>query len=151
MQYKPQAIRANASEILALAGQQSLGKGADSADSSLAALPAAQELALKYRTIVAVTGEIDYVTDGKTTWSLPWGHPIMTKVTGCGCALSAVVAAFIADAPDKLNAVAAACALFGISGEQAFPLCQGSGSFVAQFIDKLYNSPDNIAVEYSHE
>lgn len=147
LQYKPRAIRGNASEILALAGQESLGKGADSADSTQTALPAAVELALRYQTIVAVTGETDYVTDGTTIWSLPWGHPIMTKVTGCGCALSAVVAAFIADAPDKLNAVAAACALVAIAGQQAQPLSQGSGSFTVHFIDQLYNSPNNLPTE----
>lgn len=151
LQYKPKAIRGNASEILALAGLISLGKGADSADSSLMALPAAKQLALKYQTIVAVTGETDYITDGKITWSLPWGHPIMTKVTGCGCALSAIVSAFIVDAQNPLNAVASACALVGLSGQKAFSLCQGSGSFAPCFIDQLYNAPNNIMDGQTHE
>ncbi|RTF30815.1 hydroxyethylthiazole kinase, partial [Serratia marcescens] len=42
---KPAAIRGNASEIMALNGLLASGRGVDSGDDSLAALPAARELA----------------------------------------------------------------------------------------------------------
>ncbi|HBV5799512.1 TPA: hydroxyethylthiazole kinase, partial [Klebsiella pneumoniae] len=62
---QPAAIRGNASEILALAGMSAGGRGVDTTDTAAAALPAAQALARQLTTIVAVTGEVDYVTDGE--------------------------------------------------------------------------------------
>lgn len=135
---KPAAIRGNASEILALAGMGSGGRGVDSTAGSNTALAAAQQLARDTGTVVAVTGEIDYITDGNSTWATPWGHPLMTQVVGTGCALSALVAAFTAQAPNRLNAVAAACALAGISGQRAQAISNGPGSFKAAFLDTIY-------------
>ncbi|OUM13924.1 hydroxyethylthiazole kinase, partial [Klebsiella pneumoniae] len=76
-----------------------------------AALPAAQALARRLATVVAVTGEVDYVTDGERVLSVAGGNPLMTRVVGTGCALSAVVAASAALPGDRLENVAAACGL----------------------------------------
>ena len=40
--------------------------------------------------IVVVTGEVDYVTDGHRIIGIHGGDPLMTKVVGTGCALSAL-------------------------------------------------------------
>lgn len=64
LKYEPSVIRGNASEILAVAGTVSGGRGVDSTDSSSAALDSAKMLAKKYHCVVGITGEIDYVTDG---------------------------------------------------------------------------------------
>lgn len=135
---KPAAIRGNASEILALAGFVGAGRGVDSTAGSDAALAAAGQLARDTGAVVAVTGETDFITDGRTTWATPWGHPVMTRVVGTGCALSALVAAFTAQAPDRLLAVAAACAMAGLCGERAGLGSRGPGSFKADFLDALY-------------
>ena len=147
---KPTAIRGNASEILALAGRQAAGRGADSVDTSDAALDAAQQLARDVQTIVAVTGKTDYVTDGIQTWSLSYGDILMTRVVGTGCALSAVVAAFCAQKDDKLNAVAAACAVISLAGGVAAKRAAGPGSFVPYFMDALYTMAANNIKEYEH-
>lgn len=135
---QPAAIRGNASEILTLAGFAGTGRGVDTTAGSAAALEAAQQLARSSGAIVAVTGETDFITDGATTWATPWGHPVMTRVVGTGCALSALVAAFTAQAPNRLNAVAAACAVAGMCGEQAAANSRGPGSFKVEFLDALY-------------
>lgn len=67
---QPAAIRGNASEILALAGMSTGGRGVDTTDTAAAALPAAQALARRLATVVAVTGEVDYVTDGERVLSV---------------------------------------------------------------------------------
>jgi hydroxyethylthiazole kinase len=64
---KPAAIRGNASEILALAGMSAGGRGVDTTDTAASAVPAAQALARQTNAIVAVTGEVDYITDGQRT------------------------------------------------------------------------------------
>ena len=142
---QPAAVRGNASEILALAGFSGGGRGVDTTAGSAAAVSAAEELARACGTIVAVTGETDFITDGLTTWATPWGHPVMTRVVGTGCALSALVAAFTAQAPNRLNAVAAACAVAGLCGELAAVSSHGPGSFKAEFLDALYRlNPDRL-------
>ena len=142
---RPAAIRGNASEILALAGFAGGGRGVDTTAGSESALAAAKQLAEATGAVVAVTGETDFITDGRTTWATPWGHPIMTRVVGTGCALSALVAAFTAQAPDRVNAVAAACAVAGLCGARAAASSHGPGSFKAAFLDALYlMSPEKL-------
>ncbi|MEA9388964.1 hydroxyethylthiazole kinase [Acerihabitans sp. TG2] len=135
---KPAAIRANASEILALAGEPSLGRGVDSADDSFRALPAAERLAREYGTLVAITGRVDFITDGARVWSVDDGDPLMTRVTGTGCALSAVVAAFCALPGDRLQHVAAACRVMARAGRLTASASSGPGSFAVGFLDHLY-------------
>lgn len=136
LSFKPTVIRGNASEILALNGETSSAKGPDSQDSTKSALNAANQLALKHGTIVAITGDIDYVTDGDNTYSITGGDIALTKVTGTGCSLSAMVAAFIAHANDNLLATASACYMMKTVGELANKH-HGLGSYAISLIDQL--------------
>ncbi|PKA31346.1 hydroxyethylthiazole kinase [Cedecea lapagei] len=136
---KPAAIRGNASEILALAGMSAGGRGVDTTDTAASALPAAQALARQTNAIVAVTGEVDYVTDGQRTKTIAGGDPMMTRVVGTGCALSAVVAASCSLPGDRLDNVAAACGWMKRAGSVAAAHSAGPGSFASAFIDALWN------------
>lgn len=133
----PAAVRGNASEILGLAGERGLGRGVDSGVGSEAALPAARRLACQFGAIVAVTGAIDYVTDGEQVVAVAHGHPMMTRVTGMGCAASAIVAACLGVEKDRLRAVAHALALTGFAGEIAARTANGPGSFAVAYLDAL--------------
>lgn len=135
---QPAAIRSNASEIMALAGMSAGGRGVDTTDTAIAALPAAQALARQTGAIVAVTGEVDYITDGLRTLRVTGGDPLMTRVVGTGCALSAVVAACCALPGDRLYNVAAACAFMAQAGSLAVATTRGPGSFIPAFLDALY-------------
>lgn len=135
---KPAAIRGNASEIMALVGSSTGGKGVDSLNTTDDALPAAQLLAKQANTIVAISGEVDYITDGTRTFAVTGGNILMTRVVGTGCALSAVVAACSSLPGDRLQNVATACALLKQAGEVATQRCHGTGSFIPEFLDALY-------------
>ncbi|GAA3579213.1 hydroxyethylthiazole kinase [Gibbsiella greigii] len=135
---KPAAIRGNASEIMALSGQRGGGRGVDSTDDSLAALPAAQALASTSGAVVAVTGEIDYVTDGVRSWAVTGGDALMTRVVGTGCSLSAVAAAFCSLPGARLDNVATACRVMALCGQRACAKAAGPGSFTPAFLDALY-------------
>ena len=138
LQQHPAAIRGNASEIMALAGQSAAGKGVDSANQSDQAIDAAMTLAQTCGAVVAVTGEIDYITDGQQVIAIKAGDPLMTRVVGTGCALSAVVAACCSLPGDRLDNVAAACGWMKRAGTVAVAHARGPGSFASAFLDALY-------------
>ncbi|HBY1606981.1 TPA: hydroxyethylthiazole kinase, partial [Klebsiella aerogenes] len=94
-------------------------------------------LARKLNTVVAVTGEVDYISDGERTLAVSGGDVLMTRVVGTGCALSAVVAASAAMPGDRLQNVAAACGLMKMAGGAASKH-GGPGSFIPAFLDALY-------------
>ncbi|HEV7435874.1 MAG TPA: hydroxyethylthiazole kinase [Pseudorhizobium sp.] len=138
MGLKPTIIRGNASEILALAGEEFRGQGVDSGDSALSARSAAEALARRHASIVAVTGDVDFVTDGDRSLAIEGGSPLMPKVTALGCALTCLVGAFAATVPEHpFEATAAALALFAVCGEAAGRQAKGPGSFQPLFLDAL--------------
>lgn len=143
---KPTAIRANASEVMALAEGTGGTRGVDTTHGSGEAVTAAQALAGTLGTIVAVTGAVDYVTDGKRTISVANGHELMTRVTAIGCTASSLAAAFLAVGDDPLEAVAASLAVIGLAGERAARGTAGPGSFRVAFMDALHSlTPEAVA------
>ena len=135
---RPACIRGNASEILVLAGATGeKTKGVDSTRDSADALPPARQLALATGAVVAVTGPIDYVTDGRQTVALANGHPLMARVTGLGCTATALVGAALAVEPDRLVAVAAGLSFLALAGEIAAERSPGPGSLQLHLLDAL--------------
>ena len=133
----PTLIRGNASEIMALAGVAAGGRGTDTTEESAAAVQAAQQLASQCGCAVLVTGAVDYVTDGERLLALANGDPLMTRVTGVGCAMGALAAACVACAPDAFTGAAACAAILGLAGERAAARCPHPGSFAAALLDEL--------------
>ncbi|TVP49731.1 MAG: hydroxyethylthiazole kinase [Halomonas sp.] len=144
--FNPCVIRGNPSEILALCGLDSRGRGVDSTAHTDDAIAAAITLAQQQRCVVAMTGEQDIVTDGNNHYAIAGGHPLMPRVTTLGCGLSALVAAFVAarvEAP--LGATAAALSCFAIAGQRAGSTATGPGSFQVALLDALYQlTPDDL-------
>lgn len=138
MALEPTILRGNASEIMALAGEASRGQGVDSGDSATAARNAALTLARRHGCVVAVTGDVDFVTDGTRSAMIEGGSPLMPKVTALGCALTCLVGAFAASTPDQpFEATIAALALFAVCGEDTGGQARGPGSFQPLFLDAL--------------
>lgn len=134
----PTVVRANASEVLALAGAApEPPKGVDSLHESSEAVDAARRLASENGTVVAVTGAFDYVTDGRHALSVRNGDPLMTRVTALGCTSSAVVAAFLTVEQVPLAASAKALAVFGLAAEKAGEDAKGPGSLRWRLLDAL--------------
>lgn len=136
---RPTIIRGNASEVIALGGGRSSGQGADAGDPVERAEDAARLLARKQNAVVAVTGPVDFVTDGARAARISGGSPLMPKVTALGCALTCLVGALVAIAPDEpFDATVAALAAFAVAGETAARAANGPGSFSPLFLDALY-------------
>lgn len=158
LKFKPDVIRGNASEILALAGMSSRTKGTDSGDSVDRAKEAAQQLT-QYAKVVVITGAIDWATDGTHSYSVNHGHPMMTQVTALGCALTALIAGFIgantlktedsnSNSSSLLNAATTALCYYGQAGELAAQKAQGPGSFYVHFLDALYNLEAQTLIDH---
>jgi len=120
--HTPAAIRLNAAEFKTLADSSS-----------------PEKFAASHRTVVALTGETDLVTDGERVIRIANGHPLMARVTVMGCAETALVAAALTVESDRLNAVASAILWFGIAGEIAGEVANGPGTFSVQILDALFN------------
>lgn len=115
-----------------------------------------------FSSVAVLTGPVDFASDGRRTFAVRHGHPLMARVTGTGCCLGsasyhpcyslpclldadrdeniAVISATLAVHPDDpLTATVAALVLYGRAAELAAarPNVRGPGSFVPAFIDEL--------------
>ncbi|OMP09185.1 Hydroxyethylthiazole kinase [Corchorus olitorius] len=145
---KPTVIRGNASEIMALANA-SVGstKGVDSSHESIDAVEAAKCLANSSGAVVAVSGAVDFVTDGKRLVGARNGVPMMQKITATGCAVTALIAAFVAvDQSHALEATASALAVFGVAGEMGMEMAKGPASLRMHLIDSLYGLDQSAVI-----
>lgn len=135
---QPTIIRGNASEIMALANENIITKGVDSTTSSHSALDSAQLLASQNNCVVVISGETDFITDGKEVVTIKNGSTLMPKVTGMGCTASALIGAFVGVHKNPLLAASHGMAIMGIAGEIAANKSQGPGTLQLNFLDVLY-------------
>lgn len=145
------AIRGNASEIRALAGQASLGSGVDVAawdaitpENLPQSVALTADLARRTRSVIAVSGVMDVVSDGTQTVLLHNGCPTMARITGSGCMLTTLIGAFCAAVPEHpFEATCAAMAAMGICGEIAeekrLQNKTGNATFRTDLIDAVFN------------
>jgi len=139
---KPSVIRGNASEIMALVNSQNQTKGVDSIATSDSAIDAAKSLAKRTKSVVVISGPIDYITDGDRIAAVKNGSVMMTKVTGLGCTATAIIGAFVSVNNDFFEAATHAMAIMGIAGELAAAKSEGPGTMQLHFLDELYKMSD---------
>ena len=73
----------------------------------------AKSVAKKFDCIVCISGKIDIITDCENIKYCKYGNKIMSKITGCGCMLTCVVACFCAVNKNCLDATYTACCVYG--------------------------------------
>ena len=143
-------IRGNISEIktLALGSGTTKGVDADVADAVTEesldeAVAFVKKFAEETGTIIAVTGAIDLVSDGRKCYVIRNGRPEMGKITGTGCQLSGMMTAYVTANPDHpLEAAAAAVCVMGLAGEIGWSRMQegdGNATYRNRIIDSIYN------------
>lgn len=139
----PAIVRGNPSEIMALAGAGGGGRGVDATADSDAAVDAAIVVARRAGTVVAVSGAVDVITDGRRVLRIRGGDPMLTLVTGGGCTLGASMAAFLGVC-SPIHAAVAASVLHKVAAETA-TTSAGPASFATRFLDALYTvRPDGL-------
>lgn len=141
------AVRGNAAEIANLIGEpwdiRGVDVGTGKVDVNALAIRAAEEL----KCVVIITGEKDVITDGNNTFLIKNGHPLLTRVTGTGCLLTAVIGAFVAVEQNVLLAGTAALVTYGVAASIAAEKTEieGPASFQVEFINQLYKvTPEQV-------
>lgn len=149
-------VRGNISEMKTLAAGAGTTKGvdADVADRVTEenldqAVAFAKEFASRYSTVAAISGALDIVADGERAYVIRNGHPVMAQITGSGCMLTAMTAAYVtANREHPLEAAAAAFCVMGISGERAYERMRrengGNASFRTYLIDEVYKMDGQV-------
>jgi hydroxyethylthiazole kinase len=130
----PAVVRGNASEVRALAGGAG-GRGVDSLEGPDAVRDVAVGLAARTGAVLAVSGPADLLTDGRSVVRVHAGTPLLTRVTGVGCSLGALVAACAAVTDDRLVAATAATAWMCVAADLV--RAATPGSFAVELVDRL--------------
>ncbi|MGE4192337.1 MAG: hydroxyethylthiazole kinase [Pseudodesulfovibrio sp.] len=137
-QYRPAILRGNASEIMAVAGEDGQAKGVDTSMGVDEAGNAARMLSDTYGCAVLVSGETDLVVGGGREARLAGGSSMMPRVTGLGCTCTALAGAFAAVRKDFFQAAVSTAAAMNIAGEMAAERSPGPGSLQMHLLDALY-------------
>lgn len=132
-------LRCNAGELAAVFDAEYQIGGVDSPTGIANVKEMAVDIARRYHTVVAVTGEIDTVTDGNATFTLHNGVSLLPQLTGTGCMTSALTGAFLT-ANNPLVAAVCGITYMSVCGEEAFARLSskdGLGSFSVYLHDAM--------------
>jgi hydroxyethylthiazole kinase len=136
-------LKGNAGEIASLAGAKAEVRGVESISVPGDMASLARNMGLQYKNVVAVTGETDIVSDGKSTLETNYGHPMMGQVVGTGCLSASTIGCFATTGKDYLALTTQALGCFGLAGERAALESGGPGNFLAN----LYNNIRRMTAE----
>jgi len=138
-------IRGNRAEIGSLAGQGGQLRGIDAVSGPDDINEAVRVLSGRTGAVVVASGEKDHIFYNDQMVTVRNGHPLMLRVTGTGCMLSAVIAAFAAVGHDPLETAVAGVSCFKLAGELAGQTAGGPGAFKTGLLDFLYAlTPDDL-------
>jgi len=143
----PSVIKGNMSELKALCGIESGAKGIDVGEKDTVTkdnldqyIPMLKTLSLKTDSVVAATGVVDIITDGRDTYLIKNGCEMLSMITGTGCMLNVLTAAFIST-KSIMGGTILATALMGICGEISQNE-KGTATFRTTLLDTLFTLSD---------
>lgn len=93
-------------------------------------------LAGRHQAVVMATGKTDVISDGEQTFLVKNGCEKMASVTGTGCMLTALCAAFLSERR-LLEGALLAAVTYGICGERAAKEWRGCGTYQIRLMDEL--------------
>lgn len=146
---QPSVIKGNMSELKALLCVENSAQGIDVGENDIITeanlldnTNMLEALAAKTNAVVAATGVIDIITDGKNTYLIKNGCSMLSHITGTGCMLNVLTASFISTRNILAGTVLAA-SLLGICGEVSNTR-KGTGAFRSKLLDSLYCLSDDV-------
>ncbi|MDB5079723.1 MAG: hydroxyethylthiazole kinase [Chloroflexi bacterium] len=143
-----QLVRGNLGEIVSLAGVTASAqtKGVDSVGNSDSEAAQNAEAANATLTLqkkrgygaVSATGQRDTATDGQRLVRVYNGHPWLPGISGSGCTVGGISAAFLAVA-GPLEAAVSGLVCYAVAAEIAAEKSSGPGTLKVNIFDALYN------------
>ncbi|EGW31514.1 uncharacterized protein SPAPADRAFT_140906 [Spathaspora passalidarum NRRL Y-27907] len=97
-----------------------------------------KEVSKDFKTVVVITGKVNYIIDGDKYTKSEGGSELMGLVTGSGCSLGSTIAAFLATGADVYLSAVDAVNLYNEAGRRAAGYSSTPGSFMISFVDELY-------------
>lgn len=147
LECQPNIIKGNMSELKALCGIESGAKGIDVGEKDVVtddtianSIAMLTSLSSKTGSVVVATGVVDIITDGTATYLIKNGCEMLSMITGTGCMLNVLAAAFISN-KNIIGGAVLATALMGICGELSHTE-QGTGKFRATLLDSIFSISD---------
>ncbi len=137
-------IKGNSFEISTLCDLPAEGIGVDAISTNKNYANLVKEAARIYNCVVLLTGEKDFVSDGERAFIIEGGSSLMSKITGCGCMLGSITAAFAAiEKSDLLKASLGASIFFKSAGKIAQQRSDLPGAFRTSLIDSIFLLANN--------
>ncbi len=139
-------IKGNQGEIKALAGMQAQVRGVDSIDGGDNVLEACHKVAREFGCVAVATGQIDVVSDGVRSCQVENGTELLTRITGAGCMVGALIGGFCGANRDVYLASVAALTTFNLAGEMAQEVQGGQqpGTFRVNLFDQISQVDPNM-------
>ena len=147
-------IKGNISEILAAADLPFHGTGIDAGSQDAVSqanearyCTTAKKLAEHLGCTVMATGKLDLIADRHQAFLIANGHAALSGITGTGCMVGALTAAYLPESASRAfngtPAALLAAVTMGISGEHAASGSRGPGSFQAALLDEVFCMTDS--------
>ncbi|WP_105614616.1 hydroxyethylthiazole kinase [Vallitalea okinawensis] len=166
--FKIAVIKGNSSEIRALYNNAKTTSGVDVQEEDMitddtlnSSITFAKKAALKFGSIVVITGSLDIITDGKKVALCRNGHTLMARITGTGCMLGSMIATYCGGQPDEVfESTVHAIVHMSFAGEKAAAKVlereEGTGHFRMYLIDEVSlmtedQLEEGVRVEYFEE
>ena len=116
------------------------------------AMKTVELMARRLKSVIAVSGKTDIVSDGDRTVLIRNGCATMSRITGSGCMVTSLIGVFCGASPKRsFEAAVAGLAVMGIAGETAesLRLSKGTGNatFRNDLIDAVFNFTENQLTE----
>ena len=137
-------VRGNYSEIRSLIDNCNRGTGVDASPKDQAPDQDFQQKMLDFAArndlILAASGKVDLITDGKKITTIAGGHELMSKITGTGCMSTALLGAVFAvdnsiDGACFLSSYMKRCGM--LAATEAISVGGGTMTFRQKLIDKI--------------
>lgn len=137
-------IKGNVAEIKSILNIESLSRGVDSLEKDSKIEELVKIASKKFKSIIAITGEVDYIGDEEIVFKVNNGHKFMSLVTGTGCMISSLIGAFLGGENSPLISAIGGVVSMGISGELAQKKFVGTGTMKVDIIDNISNLNEDI-------
>ena len=149
----PRVIRGNYAELMCLAGLATEEKGVDSTlsyERIKGDLNRLLETSALLGTIFVLSGKEDLLIGQGKVVKVSNGHPMMARLTGCGCMQSALLAGLLAVGEDDFEACLYGVTLMGVLGERAgkrLDKTKGNLSFKLALFDEAFHAQDEEIIQ----